>query len=61
MYRKPMQVNSLYSYPYLNWQKPLVLIIAYTLSSTKALLEIRAEEFLPGNKGKGGVREGAGK
>jgi hypothetical protein len=31
-----MLVNSLYSYPYLNWQKPLVLpIIAYTLSSTK--------------------------
>jgi hypothetical protein len=27
---------SLSSYPYLNWQKPLVIpIIAYTLSSTK--------------------------
>jgi hypothetical protein len=37
-----MRVNSLYSYPYLNGQKPLVLpIIAYTLSSTK--LEIRAK------------------
>jgi hypothetical protein len=37
-----MQVNSLYSYPYLNQQKHLVLlIIAYTLSSTK--LEIRAK------------------
>jgi hypothetical protein len=32
MYRKAMQVNSLYSYPYLNQQKPLVLpVIAYTL------------------------------
>jgi hypothetical protein len=31
-----------YSYPYLNWQKPLFLpIIAYTLSTTK--LEIRAK------------------
>jgi hypothetical protein len=37
-----MQVNSLYSYPYLNQQKPLFLpIIAYTLSSTK--LEIKAK------------------
>jgi hypothetical protein len=37
-----MRVNSLYSYPYLNYQKPLVLpIIAYTLSSTK--LGIRAK------------------
>jgi hypothetical protein len=36
MHRKAMEVNSLYSYPYLNQQKPLVLpIIAYTLSSTK--------------------------
>jgi hypothetical protein len=42
MHRKAMQVNSLYSYPYLNYQKPLVLpIIAYTLSTTK--LEIRAK------------------
>jgi hypothetical protein len=42
MYRKAMQANSLYSYPYLNQQKLLVLpIIAYALSSTK--LEIRAE------------------
>jgi hypothetical protein len=33
---------SLYSYPYLNQQKPLLLpIIAYTLSTTK--LEIRAK------------------
>jgi hypothetical protein len=37
-----MRINSLYSYPYLNQQKPLFLpIIAYTLSSTK--LEIRAK------------------
>jgi hypothetical protein len=48
-----MLVNSLYSYPYFNWQKPLVLpIIAYSLSSTK--LEIRAKYFLPGSKGMGG-------
>jgi hypothetical protein len=39
-----MWVNSLYSYPYLNQQKPLFLpIIAYTLSITK--LEIRANSF----------------
>jgi hypothetical protein len=37
-----MCVNALYSYPYLNQQKPLLLpIIAYTLSTTK--LEIRAK------------------
>jgi hypothetical protein len=37
-----MQVTSLYSYPYLNQQKPLFLpIIVYTLSSTK--LEIKAK------------------
>jgi hypothetical protein len=37
-----MYVNSMYSYPYLNLQKPLVLpIIAYTLSLTK--LEIKAK------------------
>jgi hypothetical protein len=42
MYRKGMRVNYLYSYPYLNYQKPLVLpVAAYTLSSTK--LEIRAK------------------
>jgi hypothetical protein len=42
MCRKSMQVNSLYSYPYPNQQKPLFLpIIAYALSSTK--LEIRAK------------------
>jgi hypothetical protein len=60
-----MRVNALYSYPYLNQQKPLFLpIIAYTLSSTK--LEIRAKYFLLGSKGVGGrergrgVREGVG-
>jgi hypothetical protein len=37
-----LNVNGLYSYPYLNQQKPLFLpIIAYTLSTTK--LEIRAK------------------
>jgi hypothetical protein len=38
-----MWVYALYSYPYLNQQKPLFLpIIAYTLSSTK--LEIRKKK-----------------
>jgi hypothetical protein len=46
MYMKAMQGISLYSYSYLNYQKSFVLlIIVYTLSSTK--LEIRAEYFLP--------------
>jgi hypothetical protein len=36
----------------------VLLIIVYTLSSTK--LEIKAEQFLPGSKGMGGVREGLG-
>jgi hypothetical protein len=55
-----MLVISLYSYPYLNWQKCFVLlIITYTLFSTK--LEIRAEQFLPGREGVGGDREGAGR
>jgi hypothetical protein len=50
---------SLYNYPYLNGQKPLVfLIIAYTFSSTK--LETRVEQILPGSEGgmgrEGGVR-----
>jgi hypothetical protein len=40
---------SMYSYPYLNYQKRFVfLIIAYTFSSTK--LEIRAEQILPGSE-----------
>jgi hypothetical protein len=59
MYRKSMRVHSLYSYPYLNQQKPLVLpIIAYTLSSTK--LEIRAKQFLPGSEGLAGRGRGRG-
>jgi hypothetical protein len=42
---------SLYSYPYLNYQKCFVfLIIAYVFSSTK--LEKRAEQVLPGSKGR---------
>jgi hypothetical protein len=45
---KTMLGISLYNYPYLNQQKPFVLlIIAYTFSSTK--LEIRAEQFLSGS------------
>jgi hypothetical protein len=56
MHRKAMRVNSLFSYPYLNQQKLMVLpIIVHTLSSTK--LEIRAKCFLPGSKGVGGKRE----
>jgi hypothetical protein len=48
---------SLYSYPYLNWQKCFVfLIIAYVFSSTK--LEIRAEQVLPRSEGVG--RRGKG-
>jgi hypothetical protein len=40
---------SLYSYPYLNWQKCFVfLIIAYVFSSPK--LEKRAEQVLPGSE-----------
>jgi hypothetical protein len=53
---------SLYSYPYLNKQKCFVLlIIVYTLSSTK--LEIGAEQFLPGSRGCGekGGGEGGGR
>jgi hypothetical protein len=39
---------SLYSYPYLNEQNSLVLLInVYTLSSTK--LEIRAKQYLLGS------------
>jgi hypothetical protein len=40
---------SLYSYPYINYQKCLAfLIIAYVYSSTK--LEKRAEQVLPGSE-----------
>jgi hypothetical protein len=49
---------SLYSYPYLNWQKCFVfLIITYVFSSTK--LAIRAEQALPGRKRGWGERMGA--
>jgi hypothetical protein len=51
-----VQGISPYSYPYLNQQNCFVLlIIVYTLSSTK--LEIRAKQFLPGNEGVGGEGE----
>jgi hypothetical protein len=51
---------SLYSYPYLSQQKPLVLLInVYTLSSTK--LEIRAKQYLLGSKGVGGKGGCSGK
>jgi hypothetical protein len=53
-----MCINSLYSYPYLNPEKPLLLpIVAYTLSSTK--LEIRANSFFWVSRGCG-EWEGAG-
>jgi hypothetical protein len=37
----------------------VLIIIAYTLSSTK--LEIRAKQFLPGSEGVGGRKGGKGK
>jgi hypothetical protein len=36
----------------------VLLIIVYTLSSTK--LKIRAKQFLPGSEGVGGEKEGMG-
>jgi hypothetical protein len=49
LFMEAMLGISLYSYPYLNWQKHFVfLIIAYVFSSTK--LEKRAEQVLPGSK-----------
>jgi hypothetical protein len=44
MHRKSMcAVNALYSYPYLNQQKPLSLpVIAYNLSTTKLSLPVIA-------------------
>jgi hypothetical protein len=57
VYMEPMLGISLYSYPYLNWQKHFVfLIIAYVFSSTK--LEIRAEQILSGRKGRWGGEGG---
>jgi hypothetical protein len=59
MHRKAMRGISLYSYPYLNYQKPFVLLInVYTLSSTK--LEIRTKQFLLRSEGVGEEKEGAG-
>jgi hypothetical protein len=52
MYMKAILGISLYSYPYLTYQKPLVLFInAFTLSSSKS--EIRAKHFLLGSEGVG--------
>jgi hypothetical protein len=49
LYREAKLGISLYSYPYLNQQKPLVLLInVYTFSSTK--LEIRAKQYLLGSE-----------
>jgi hypothetical protein len=65
MYMEAKLGISLYSYPYFNQQKPLVLLInVYTLCSTK--LEIRAEQCLLGSEGvvargrRWGEREGVG-
>jgi hypothetical protein len=53
LYMEAMLGISLYSYPYLSYQKLFVfLIIAYVFSSTK--LEIRAEKVLPGREAGGG-------
>jgi hypothetical protein len=54
-----MCVNSLYSYPYLNYQKLLVLpIIAYTLSSTK--FRDKGKIVSAWYRGGGGGEEGGG-
>jgi hypothetical protein len=42
-----MLAISLYSYPYLNWQKCHVFLISYVFSSTKS--EKREEQVLPGS------------
>jgi hypothetical protein len=55
LYMEAMLEIFLYSYPYFNQKRFVFLIIAYVFSSTK--LEIRAEQVLPGSRGK---REGAG-
>jgi hypothetical protein len=56
---KAMLGISLYSCPYLNWQKCYVfLIIAYFNSSTE--LEESAEQVLPGCVGGGGSGGGTG-
>jgi hypothetical protein len=52
---KAMLGISLYSYPYLNWQKRFIfLIIAYFYSSME--LESSAAQVLLGSKGRGGMR-----
>jgi hypothetical protein len=60
LYMEAMLGISLYSYPYLNYQKCFVfLIIAYVFSSTK--LVIRVEQGLHGSKwGWGGEGGGEG-
>jgi hypothetical protein len=56
---KAMLVISLYSCPYINWQKCYIfLIIAYFYSSMK--LEKSTEQVLPGREGRGGKRVEAG-
>jgi hypothetical protein len=56
---KAMLGISLYSYPYLNYQKCFVfLIIAYVFSSTK--LEKRAEQIRPASGVGGEEREEVG-
>jgi hypothetical protein len=58
LYMEVMLGISLYSYPYLNYQKCFVfLITAYFYSSKK--LEKKAEEVLPEREGVGGERERA--
>jgi hypothetical protein len=60
MYMEAKLGISLYSYPYLNWQKLLVLLInAYTLSLTK--LEIKAKQYLLGSEGVGARGRGGEK
>jgi hypothetical protein len=52
MYMEAILGISLYSYTYLNLQKPLVLLInIHTLSSIK--LEIRGKQYLLGSEGVG--------
>jgi hypothetical protein len=59
LYIEAMLGTSLYSYPYLNFQKCFVfLIIAYVFSSMK--LEIRAEQVLPRRREGGRERERMG-
>jgi hypothetical protein len=53
LYMEAMLGNSLYSYPFLNWQKHFVfLILAYVYSSIK--VETWIDPVLPGSEGNGG-------